>query len=185
MCSSDLPVAPESPARIHGGRSRIWRRRRLHGALRLAWLGEEVAGDEAELLGTTGRRGGGGGYGNGERWRRLRSGALGEEREQGGRRNERARGAWPPPWHWEGVRGSRRWPAVGEVARARAGERRAHARPPGRGGRRQGRGGPGGLGRLLAGPACCCWAAQGRGGPGKSSFLLFLFSIFFLTFVLI
>ena len=39
----------------------------------------------------------------------------------------------------EGVRGSRRWPAGGEVARARAGERRAHARPPGRGGRRQGR----------------------------------------------
>ena len=27
----------------------------------------------------------------------------------------------------EGVRGSRRWPAGGEVARARAGERRAHA----------------------------------------------------------
>ena len=29
----------------------------------------------------------------------------------------------------EGVRGSRRWPAGGEVARARAGERRAHAVP--------------------------------------------------------
>ena len=36
-------------------------------ALRLAWIGEEVAGDEAELLGTTGRRGGGGGYGHGVR----------------------------------------------------------------------------------------------------------------------
>ena len=45
----------------------------------------------------------------------------------GGRRNERAWGAWPSPWHWEGVRGSRRWLAGGEVARARAGERRAHA----------------------------------------------------------
>ena len=36
----------------------------------------------------------------------------------------------------------------------------------------------GGLGRLLAGPACCCWAAQG-GGPGKSpSFIFFCFLIF-------
>ena len=39
-------------------------------------------------------------------------------------------------------------------------------------------GGPGGLGRLLAGPACCGWAAQG-GAPGKPLLLLFLFSIFF------
>ena len=34
-------------------------------------------------------------------------------------------------------------------------------------------GGPGGLGRLLAGPACCGWAAQG-GAPGKP-LLLFIF----------
>ena len=49
-------------------------------------------------MGTTGRRGGGGGYGNGERWRRLRSGALGEERtrEEGEREGgEKDRGgAW-------------------------------------------------------------------------------------------
>ena len=38
--------------------------------------------------------------------------------------------------------------------------------------------GAGGLGRLLAGPACCCWAAQGR-APGKLLlFFLFLFSNF-------
>ena len=72
--------------------------------------------------------------------------------------------------------GSRRWPAGGEVARARAGERRAHAVPLS--GRKTTEEGPGGLGRLLAGPACCCWAAQGRGGPGKPLLLLFLFSNF-------
>ena len=37
--------------------------------------------------------------------------------------------------------------------------------------------GGGGLGRLLAGPACCGWAAQG-GAPGKPLLLLFLFSNF-------
>ena len=42
--------------------------------------------------------------------------------------------------------------------------------------------GGGGLGRLLAGPACCGWAAQGK--PQVSpSFFNFCFSIFFLTFV--
>ena len=37
-------------------------------------------------------------------------------------------------------------------------------------------GGPGGLGRLLAGPACCGWAAQGGEPQVSPSFLLFLFS---------
>ena len=101
-----------------------------HGALRLAWLGEEVAGDEAELLGTTGRRGRGGGYGDARRRRRWFSGER--EREQGEKRRARESESGAGQLRGfvrgiEGVRGSRRWPAGGEVARARAGERRAHA----------------------------------------------------------
>ena len=67
----------------------------------------------------------------------------------------------------------------GEVARARAGERRAHALVllSEEGDDRRQRGG--GLGRLLAGPAS--WAAQGRGGPGKS--LLPFISVFFFNFL--
>ena len=52
----------------------------------------------AELGSVSGRRGEAGGHGNGERWRRLRSGALGEERtrEEGEREGgEKDRGgAW-------------------------------------------------------------------------------------------
>ena len=94
------------------------------------WLGEEVAGDEAELLGTTGRRGRGGGYGDARRRRRWFSGER--EREQGEKRRARESESGAGQLRGfvrgiEGVRGSRRWPAGGEVARARAGERRAHA----------------------------------------------------------
>ena len=71
------PVAPESTARIHGGQRRRWRRRRLHGVLRLAWLDEEVEGVAAELGSVSRRRGEAGGGGYGERRRRLRS-ASGE-----------------------------------------------------------------------------------------------------------
>ena len=88
------PEAPESTTSTHGGRRRGWRRRWLHGVLRLAWLDEEVAGDEAELLGTTGRRGGGGGYGHGVRRRRQRFGRGERERCRGGR-GTRERGRDP------------------------------------------------------------------------------------------
>ena len=64
------PVAPESTPRIHGGRRRSWRRRRLHGVLRLAWLDEEVEGVAADLGSVSGRRGGGGGYGDARQRRR-------------------------------------------------------------------------------------------------------------------
>ena len=91
-------------------------------------LGEEVAGDEAELLGTTGRRGGGGGYGNGERWRRLRSGALGEERtrEEGEREGgEKDRGGCVATFRTSRRRGG------GQAGRCRGGTavrtRRPHA----------------------------------------------------------
>ena len=43
-------------------------------------------------------------------------------------------------------------------------------------------GGPGGLGRLLAGPTCCGWAAQGKPQVSPSFYFCFLF---FLTLVLI
>ena len=63
----------------------------------------------------------GGGSASGER-----------EREQGKRRRARESESGAGQLRGlvrgiEGVRGSRRWPAGGEVARARAGERRAHA----------------------------------------------------------
>ena len=65
----------------------------------------------------------GGGSASGER-----------EREQGERRRARESESGAGQLRGfvrgiEGVRGSRRWPAGGEVARARAGERRAHAVP--------------------------------------------------------
>lgn len=93
-----------------------------------------------------------------------------------GRRTRRERGKWPGEKgeggqhglvhvSWRGVgrkeastRRSRRWPG-------RACVRRPRAHPPGKGGRRQGRG-PGGLGRPLGPPG------------GSLSFLMFLFSTF-------
>ena len=102
------------------------------------------------------------------------------EREPGeGGRNERVRGRSGQLRGFvrgiEGVRGSRRWPAGGEVARARAGERRAHAVPLS-GRKTTEEGGPGGLGRLLAGPPCCGWAAQGKPQVSPSFFIsVFLF----------
>ena len=102
------------------------------------------------------------------------------EREQGERRRARESESGAGQLRGfvrgiEGVRGSRRWPAGGRW-RARVPASVGHtpvllAEEEGDRG-----GGPGGLGRLLAGPACCCWAAQGRGGPGKP-LLLFCFSI--------
>ena len=175
------PVAPESPARIHGGRSRIWRRRRLHGALRLAWLGEEVAGDEAELLGTTGRRGGGGGYGNGERWRRLRSGALGEERtrEEGEREGgEKDRGGCVATCGPSRAReGSRRWPAGGRW-RARVPASVGHTPFPCRGGRRQRRGGQVGWAASWLGRPAAAGLRRGGEAQVSPSFFIYVFSNF-------
>ena len=140
-------------------------------------------GVEAELPGASVRRGEHGGCGNRRRWRRWFSGER--EREQGkkGRARESESGAGQLRGFVrgiEGVRGKQEVASRGEVARARAGERRAHARPPGRGGRRQGRGArragppPGWAGLLLLG----CAGEEPQVSP---SFLLFLFSIFFLT----
>ena len=103
------------------------------------------------------------------------------EREQGERRRERVRGRSGLRGVVRGVpgdeeeagggQGSRRWRRGGARASARA--------VPLSGRKTTEEGGPGGLGRLLAGPACCCWAAQGRGGPGKFlSPFLFSFLIF-------
>ena len=84
----------------------------------------------AELGSGSGRRGEAGGYGDARRRRRWFSGER--EREQGEKRRVRESESGAGQLRGfvrgiEGVRGSRRWPAGGEVARARAGERRAHA----------------------------------------------------------
>ena len=107
------------------------------------------------------------------------------EREQGERRRERVRGRAGLRGVVRGVpgdeeeagggQGSRRWRRGGARASARA--------VPLSGRKTTEEGGPRGLGRLLAGPACCGWAAQGK--PQVSpSFFYFCF-LFFLTFVLI
>ena len=127
-----------------------------------------------------------GGHGDGERWRRQRSGALGEERtrEEGEREGgEKDRGGCVATC------GPSRAARGGQAGREGGGVARWRARAPGTlrspVGKEDDRGGePGGLGHLLAGPACCGWAAQGK--PQVSpSFFYFCFSIFFLTFVLI
>ena len=84
----------------------------------------------AELGSGSGRRGEASGYGDARRRRRWFSGER--EREQGEKRRARESESGAGQLRGfvrgiEGVRGSRRWPAGGEVARARAGERRAHA----------------------------------------------------------
>ena len=147
------------------------------------------------------RRGGGGGCGGarkhvrearGGRWpwqrRAMATAALtcarGRENQGRGKEweSERAVGAaWHRPGRSRRRGGSRRWPGKQEVeARrcARVGTRRS---PVGEEDDRGG--GPGGLGRLLAGPACCGWAAQGKGGPGKSLLPFISVFYFFLTFV--
>ena len=154
---------------IHGGRRRRRRRRRLHGTLRLAWLGGELQSEEAELLRVSERRGGDGGYGNGGRWRRQRSvvrESEGEER-MGTGESERGAGRRVASFGRSRRRGEKQ-----EVARMRAGGERV----PLSSWREEGDDWHGQLG----GPAC--WAA----GPGQVSFplfpSLFLFSNF-LTFV--
>ena len=95
--------------------------------------------------------------------------ARAREGEQGERRRERVRGRSGLRGVVRGVPGDEEEAGGGQGKQEVEARRCAcvgHAPSPCRGGRRQGRGGPGGLGRLLAGPACCCWAAQGR-APGK------------------
>ena len=111
-------------------------------------------------------------------------GSEGEPEEGMSEREGKRTGAaaWRRAVHPE-RRGEDRQAGREEAWRGGARARRAHAVPLS-GRKTTEEGGPGGLGRLLAGPACCGWAAQG-GAPGKPLLLLFLFSIFFLTFVLI
>ena len=109
---------------IHGGRRWKRRRRRLHGASGGARLDGELQGGGAELPRVSGRRGEAGGYGDARRRRRWFSGER--EREQGEKRRARESESGAGQLRGfvrgiEGVRGSRRWPAGGEVARARAG----------------------------------------------------------------
>ena len=73
--------------------------------------------------------------------------------------------------------GSRRWPAGGEVARARAGERRAHAVPLS--GRKTTEGGQ------WAGPALAAGPARPHRSWAAGKFLLFISFSIFLTYVLI
>ena len=82
----------------------------------------------AELGSVSGRRGEAGGHGNGERWRRLRSGALGEERtrEEGEREGgEKDRGGCVATFRTSRRRGG------GQAGRCRGGTavrtRRPHA----------------------------------------------------------
>ena len=107
----------------------------------------------------------GGGSASGER-----------EREQGERRRAREsarevgwlRGvARPFQGDEEGAR------QAGRLVAWRGGARTRRARSPPSVEDEDDRGG-GGLGRLLAGPASYCWAAQG-GAPGKLLLLLFIF----------
>ena len=124
----------------------------------------------------------------GARWLRLRravaTGAFGRsgEREPGeGGRNERV-GERCRASRWlrgvvRGIEGDEKGARqAGREVAWRGGARARRARSPPSVEDEGDRGG-GGLGRLLAGPACC-WAAQG-GAPGKPLLLLFLFSIFF------
>ena len=164
------PVAPESTARIHDGRRRRWRQRRLHGVLRLAWLDEEVEGVAADLGSVSGRRGGGGGYGHGVRRRRQRFGRGERERCRGGRET-RERGR-DPGRCWAllarpGRRGGGTQAAAVARMRAVCGD---HAPCPS-----SARRGPTGVGQS-AGPSY--WADR-VSGPGKSlSPFLFSFLIF-------
>ena len=119
----------------------------------------------AELGSMSGRRGEAGGHGNGERWRRLRSGALGEERtrEEGEREGGEKDwgGAWRRSRHPDEEGRGRQ---AGELVAWRGGARARRAHSPPSVEDEDDRGG-GGLGRLLAGPACCCWARGARQKP--------------------
>ena len=117
---------------IHGGRRRRRRRRRLHGTLRLAWLGGELQSEEAELLRVSKRRGGDGGCGNGEWRRRQRSGAVRESKGESEGKNEEVDRTGTAPAtslsasRWQG-RGQAGWWRGGTAVRAR----RPHACPIG------------------------------------------------------
>ena len=70
---------------------------------------------EAELTGTSGRRGGGSGDNYGERRRGSRSAIAGEGEGDEGERGEECRGCWASSWRSDGDEeaaggGSRRWP---------------------------------------------------------------------------
>ena len=138
----------------------------------------------AELGSVSGRRGEAGGHGNGERWRRLRSGVLGEERtreegeREGGEKDQGGCVATFGPSR--AARGGQAGREGGGVARWRA--RAGHTPFPCREGRRQRRGGQVGWATSWLGRP----AATGlrRGEPQVSTgevFLFFLipFSIFF------
>ena len=98
--------------------------------------------------------------------RRVRT----REREKGERRRAResARGVGVAAWRRLGIEGDEKGARqAGREVAWRGGARARWARSVPLSGRKTTEeGGPGGLGRLLAGPACCGWAAQG-GAPGK------------------
>ena len=153
----------------------------LSGASGGAWLGGEEEGVEAELAGTARGRGGDGGRGVMVARLRLRSGSRGRGSRRGGESSGESERAVGAAWRRPGVPGrrggSRRWPGEAGGGGAAVRARRPRVIPLS-GRKTTEEGGPGGLGRLLAGPACCGWAAQGE-APGKPLLLLFLFSIFF------
>ena len=174
----------ESTAMVVGARGgRRWRRR-LHGASGVLWLDGELQGEGAELLRESGGRGEAGSGCYGERRRRVYSDTGGGERGRGEEEpgeSERVRGGrGVVPGHPDEEGEGRQ---AGELVAWRGGARARRARSPPSVEDEDDRGG-GGLGRLLAGPAGYCWAAQG-GAPGKLLLLLFILVFYFLTFVLI
>ena len=138
----------------------------------------------AELVDSTEGRGDGGERVGGELRRRQRFGRGEREMSRGrGRVRERGKGPGRRVASFQGIQ-TRRGEAGRQGGRWR-GQRSARASARSclaRGGGEDDRGG-GGLGHQLAGPACCCWAAQGE-APGKLLLFNFVF-YFFLTFVLI
>ena len=94
----------------------------------------------------------------------------GEERKNRGRVRESRGGRGVVPGHPDEEGRGRQ---AGELVAWRGGARARRAHSPPSVEDEDDRGG-GGLGRLLAGPASYCWAAQG-GAPGKLLLLLFIF----------
>ena len=121
-----------------------------------------------ELGSGSGRRGEASGYGDARRRRRWFSGER--EREQGEKRRARESesGAGQLRGFVRGIEGERRKQEVasrGGRWRARVPASVGHTPVPLAEEEGDRGGGPGGLGRLLAGPACCCWARGARQKP--------------------
>ena len=116
----------------------------------------------------------------GDRRVRTRERERGRGEEESGE-SERVRGGVATRGIVQSDEGGAR--QAGRLVAWRGGARVRRARSPPSVEDEDDRGG-GGLGRLLAGPACCCWVAQG-GGPGKSPSFIFVFYFFDICFDLI